>query len=216
MQETINLSELSLEELEALTAKKKAEEKEKRVKAREEYELNKDAAVKSMIAEAVNISSSLVDFKQRLHEKFTDIKEQLDQYGGIRSNSKGGFSLVSKDGMYKVVRRLSTQPVWDERSTKAVELISDFLRDTVKKKDQKLFEILFSFIEKNENGDLEYSKVMHLLKHRDKYDDPRWVQGLELISESYSIHIRAFNYEFHVKNLETNEFERVEINFSAI
>jgi hypothetical protein len=107
-------------------------------------------------------------------------------------------------------------PQWDERSDKALELIADFLRDTVKKKDIKLFEILFSFIQKNEKGDLEYSKVMHLLQHKGKYNDPRWLEGLELIQESYNVQLRGYGYEFYSKDEITGKFEKVEINFTAL
>lgn len=212
----VDLNELSLEEIEALRSKKVKEQIEAREKEKAEYEAAKDTAVKTVITEAQNIASILKDFKQRCHELLNEHKERLDAYGKIRSNSKGGFSLLSSCGNYKLVRRLATSPNWDERSTKAVELISDFLRDTVKKKDVKLFEILYSFIEKNKNGDLEYSKVMQLLQHKDKYNDPRWLEGLELIQESYTLQFRAFSYEFFIKDIETQEFERLEINFSAI
>ncbi|HRO75597.1 MAG TPA: DUF3164 family protein [Crocinitomicaceae bacterium] len=213
--ETIDVTKLSAMELEKLLAQKKKEEAEQRAELKAKYEEQRDKTVKLMIASAVEISAALTAFKAEMHQHFDSYEEILNEYGGIRSNSKGGFQLVSSDGTLKAVRRRNTQPVWDERSEKAIELINDFLRDTVKKKDIKIFEILFSFIQKNDKGDLEYSKVMNLLSHKNKYDDPRWVEGLQLLQESYSIQMRAYGFEFYKKGAD-DKWQKIEINFSAL
>ncbi|NDG53898.1 MAG: DUF3164 family protein, partial [Flavobacteriia bacterium] len=118
----------------------------------------------------------------------------LSEYGKIRSNSKGGFSVTDKNDTMRVTRRRDTEPVWDERSGKAVELIKEFLGDAIKKRDIKMYEILMSFLERNANGDLEYGRVMDLYKHEDKFDDPRWKEGLKLIKESFSNHLKGYGY----------------------
>lgn len=208
--------ELTTEELRALLQAKEQEEKEARQQERKKYEEDRDFFVRDVMINAVDLHVALKTFKERLHEGFDEHQEKLNEYGAIRANSKGGFSITTSDGMIRIKRVRSTMPQWDERSDKALELISDFLRDTVKKKDIKLFEILFSFIQKNEKGDLEYAKVMHLLQHKDKYNDPRWLEGLELIQESYNVQLRGYGYEFYSKNEITGKFEKIEINFTAL
>jgi hypothetical protein len=141
--------------------------------------------------------------------------EKLAGYGKIRGNSKGGFSITNSDDTMRITRRRDTEPVWDERSTKAIELIKDFLSDTIKKRDLKLYEILIGFLERNEKGDLEYNRVMDLYKHEDKFDDPRWKEGLRLIKESYSNHLKGFGYEFKIKN-ESGKWENLLLNFSSL
>ena len=194
--ELVDLSTLSLADLKAYTAKAEAKEKQAREKDRLKYEVERDEIIEIMVSQAKGVHEILEGFKKGLHDVFDDHQIRLQKYGGIRSNSKGGFSLAHSNGVLKAVRTRSTMPAWDERSMKAVELISDFMQDTVKKKDLKLYEILKSFIEKNDKGELEYSKVMILLTHKDKYDDERWLAGLQLIQESYSIALRGYGYEF--------------------
>lgn len=207
--------ELTTEQLEQMLAERKKKEREEREKKRKEYEERRDSKIQLMVMQAVEFQNSLKQWKAELHQAFEKQMEELVEYGALRSNSKGGFSLVHSSGEFKAVRTRSTQPSWDERSTKAIELISDFLKDTVKKRDQKIYEVLISFIQKNEKGELEYSKVMHLFKHRDKFDDPRWVEGLNLINESYSVHLRAYGYEFYKKSTD-GKWDKIEINFTAI
>lgn len=209
------LEGLSTEDLRKALAEREAAEIAAREEEKKQYEKERDEIVETMVAKASELNEVLSSFKKGLHAVFDDHRERLSKYGGIRSSSKGGFSLVHSGGEIRATRTRSTQPVWDERSTKAVELIGDFLRDTVKKKDVKLFEILYDFIQKNDKGELEYAKVLHLFKHKDKYTDPRWVEGLTLIQESYSVNLTGYGYEFSMKDSE-GKWQKIEINFTAL
>lgn len=212
---TVDLSTLSAEELEQALAKKKSEDAAKKASEKKQYEQERDNLVANLIGFAKKQAQSLSEFKELCHDSFDTMKERLDNYGALRANSKGGFALVSSCGNFKAVRTRATQPHWDERSQKAVELIVDFLETTIKKRDKKLFSILFSFIKKNEKGELEYSRVMNLLQHRDKYNDPRWVEGLNLIQESYSSNLKGYQYEFYTKD-EEEKWSRINLQFSSI
>lgn len=212
---TVDLSTLTVEELEQHLAKMKAESATKQALEKKQYESQRDDLVEDLCASALKTSQELSNFKQFCHEKFDQQEEALENYGKLRKNSKGGFQLVTSCGRFRAVRTRATQPHWDERSQKAVELIVDFLETTIKKRDKKLFSILFSFIKKNEKGELEYSRVMNLLQHRDKYSDPRWVEGLNLIQESYSSNLKGYQYEFYTKDAE-EKWSRINLQFSSI
>lgn len=206
---------LSTAELKQLLAEREKEERADREKAREAYEAEKNNAVASLYDEAKEIALLLGRFKEKCHVVLANHAERLKEYGGIRSNSKGGFSLLHTNGVTKVTRRRDTNPVWDERATKALELIKDFLMDKVKKRDRKTFTLLMGFLEKNKAGDLEYAKVMELLKHQELFDDERWTEGLSLIKESYSQNFKAYTYDF-AKQDGNGKWQRVELNFSGV
>jgi len=207
--------ELSIEELEKMLADKKKQEFENREKEIEQYELIREKEIKELMDRAYVLHVALSEFKEECHTKLQAQHDRLTEYGKIRSNSKGGFSITSKDGSRRITRFRNTEPYWDERSTKAVDLIKEFLFDTVKKRDKKVFEILISFIEKNNDGDLQYARVMNLVQHENKYDDPRWKEGLALIKESYNNRLKGFGYEF--KEVQDNgKLETFSLNFSSI
>lgn len=213
--ETVNVNELSTKELEQLLATKKANEKKQREAERRAYEKEKDQVVEDLFDEAMQIALATARFKEKCHVIMATQHKKLNNYGGIRSNSKGGFELMHSEGRISVRRRRDTDPKWDERATKAVELIKDFLADTVKKRDADLHDILMGFIERNNAGDLEYSRVMDLFKHQDKFNDPRWINGLQLIKESYSQHFKAYGYEFRHKQAN-GKMENLVLNFSSL
>ena len=209
------LEQLTTDELEALLAKKKAKEKADQEKARLAYEKERDEKIFNIITTAKTLAKELGEFKNYCHIEMDKQAVALAEYGKIRSNSKGGFSVTDTNDTIKVTRRRDTEPVWDERSTKAIELIKEFLGDAIKKRDVKMYEILMSFLERNANGDLEYGRVMDLYKHEDKFDDPRWKEGLRLIKESFSNHLKGFGYEFKFKN-EAGKWEGILLNFSSL
>lgn len=213
--ETKDPKEMTTEELEQLLATKKKKEAADREKAKKKYEKERDLTVMQLVNEANTLKEMLTNFKAKCHQLMDEQHTKLQEYGGIRSNSKGGFKLSDTDGTMSITRRRDTVPTWDERSAKAIELIKEFLGDTIKKRDLNLHDILMSFLERNQNGDLEYSRVMDLIRHEDKYDDPRWKEGLKLIKESFSNHLKGYGYEFKVK-LDDGKWHNIPLNFSGL
>ncbi|PKP26606.1 MAG: hypothetical protein CVU03_03460 [Bacteroidetes bacterium HGW-Bacteroidetes-2] len=213
--QTQDLTQLSTKELEQLLKSRKAAEAKKAEAERKQYEATRDTKIEAIITTARTMHRELEEFKQFCHIEMDEQAVKLSDYGKLRSNSKGGFTITHSDGSMRVTRRRDTEPSWDERSTKAIELIKDFLGDTIKKRDKDLYEILMGFLQRNEKGDLEYSRVMSLFQHSDKFNDSRWVEGLKLIKESYGNHLKGFGYEFKIKT-ESGHWQNLILNFSSI
>lgn len=209
------INELSAEEMETVLSHKRRIEADRQEKEKRAYEAERDRDMGELIALALEVESKSYLLKKLTHDKMEKHQEKLNEYGKIRSNSKGGFSLMHSDKTIRIKRRRDTQPTWDERSTKALELIHAFLYDTVKKRDKDLFEMLIGFLVKNKKGDLDYASVMNLLSHETRFDDPRWKEGLRLLKQSYSNLLKGYQYDFEKQN-EEGKFERIELNFSAL
>jgi hypothetical protein len=210
-----DLSNLSTKEIEALLAKRKSSEASKLEKEKQQYEANRDETIFKIINTAETLFKELGEFKTFCHIEMENQAVKLEGYGKIRSNSKGGFSITNADDTMRVTRRRDTEPVWDERAGKGVELMKEFLGDAIKKRDVKLYEILIGFLERNDKGDLEYARVMELYKHEDKFQDDRWKEGLRLIKEGFSNHLKGFGYEFKTKAAD-GKWQTLLLNFSSI
>lgn len=211
----MNVNEMSSEQLEQLLEKKKKEERKAFASAKAKYEASRNKAVDYVMNNAIELQGIMTQFKREVSEMMDEQALLLAEYGKIRGNSKGGFTVSNADDTFRITRRRDTEPAWDERGQKAVEMLREFLGDTIKKRDVKLFEILMSFLQRNEKGELEYARVMNLYNHEDKFDDPRWKEGLRLLKESYSIHLRGFGYEFKRKDKE-GKWINVSLNFSGL
>lgn len=208
-------AELTTAELEQMLANRKKAERAKEEKEKATYEKDRDQMVEKVLLTASALFRELGEFKTYCHIEMEKQAVKLSEYGKVRSNSKGGFSVTNSDDTMRITRRRDTEPVWDERSGKAVELIKEFLGDAIKKRDTKMHDILMSFLERNANGDLEYGRVMDLYKHEDKFDDPRWKEGLKLIKESFSNHLKGYGYEFKMKGAD-GKWQNLYLNFSSL
>lgn len=215
-----SIEDMTPEEIKAYLAKKEKATKAKKAKEMAQYVSERDSMISELIQEALELEQNLKTFKAKVHASMDEQKEKLDAYGKIRSNSKGGFHIIDKDGLFMVKRRRDTEPRWDERSDKGVALIKDFLGDKVKKRDRKTYTLIMGFLEKNANGDLEHARVMELLKHEDLYNDDRWVEGCHLVKEGYSSYLKAFGYELKTKVVTeenpTGKWQNIILSFSAL
>ena len=205
----------STQELKEMLAKQQKADRKKREKEERNYIIDRDARIMNLVDKALDLELKLQAFKEECHEVMEIQEESLRTFGKLNKKSKGGFSITHSNGTRRVTRIRRTEPLWSELADKAEILIKEFLADTVKKKDQKLFEILLGFIEKNKEGRLEYRQVMNLVKHEDKYDDPRWLEGLRLIKESFNYRLKGYGYEFKVED-EDHKFRNIEMSFSSI
>ncbi len=211
----VDLNAMTTKELSNYVASQKKKEAAKYEKEKMKYVSERDAAIESIKAGVMNIQDQLVEYKKDVHRIMEDQAQKLAKYGKIASSSKGGFSITNSEDNFRITRRRDTEPKWDERSAKAVDLLKEFLYDTVKKKAAKEFGILISFLERNKQGDLEYSKVMVLLNHEDKYQDERWQEGLRLLKESYHVALKGFGFVFQTRD-EQGNWEAISLNFSRL
>lgn len=215
MELTKSISEMTTEELEQLVAKRKQEEQRALQKAREEYERKVDETAKSIITEAIGLNKIMSDFYKDTTDKLIAMREKLNEYGKIRSSSKGGFQIKTADGEAKIVYKYSTVCDWDERAGKAEELLKDFLGDTVKKRDKDLHELIISLLEKNKEGKLELSRMQALYAKEALFTDPRWVEAIRLFKESFQPVDTKMRLEFYRRNETSNRFEPINLNLSG-
>jgi len=192
-----------------------AKEKKAQQKKRNEYEAKRDHTVVSLTENALGLFKELSLFKVLVQEEMDEQALRLNEYGLMRGNSKGGFSITNEADTYRIRRTRDTSPTWDERSTKGVSLIKEFLDDAIKKRAFKEYTLIMDFLEKNKQGDLEYQKVMMLLRREDNYNDPRWKEGLRLLKESYKIVLKGFGYYFERKTSD-GKWESISLNFSSL
>jgi hypothetical protein len=196
----IDLSALSAEDLKKELARRESEDKEKRRRAREHYENEKDSLVKDLMAEAKVLEAQMKDFKTRALTRLNAFKELAQEYGGIRSNSKGGFSLRHSESQEMVSLDRNTFPEYDERASLAEGLLKEFLEDTIKKHDKRTYRTVSALIEKNKKGDYRPAQIADLLKIKDNYDDARWIKALQLFEESFQVRDISYSVSFYRKN----------------
>jgi hypothetical protein len=196
----IDLSKVPVEELEKALQAKKEDERRAHEKKKANYENRRDDMVTDLISEAVMLNEQLADFKARVIKMLFEFRNELQEYGGIRKNSKGGYQIRHRETQHMVVLSRNSRPEYDERVSLAEGLIKDFLSDTIKKQSAQTYNTIAALLERNKKGDYTPSRVADLLKIRDNYSDPRWQKAMKLFEESFTNREISYSAEFYRKD----------------
>ncbi|MDD3079123.1 MAG: DUF3164 family protein [Paludibacter sp.] len=210
------VDQMTTEELQAYLADRRKEEIAENNRKRAEYEKYVEVNTSRLVRKALKLNSILSTFFQNSTTILEEMRKTLNDYGAIRSNSKGGFTLKTDDGQYKVVYRYATLCDWDERSAKAEDLLKDFLKDFVKKRDVQSYELVMALIEKNKEGKFELSRMQSLYAKEHLYDDPRWVEAIRLFKESFKPIDSKMRLEFYRRSDISQKWEPIPLNISSL
>lgn len=211
-----SIENLSVEELQALLDKKQKRAIQKKKREREKYEKRVNDVTSRILRKGVKLSEALGAFKAESFQELEALREELNKYGDIKANSKGGFTLRTDEGDGKVLYKYTSISDWDERAGKAEALLIDFLSDVVKKRDKDLYELILGLLEKNKEGKLEFSRIQALYARETLFTDPRWVEAIRLFKESFRVVDSKMRLELHVRDEVTKEFKPVLLNLSSL
>jgi len=215
MTSSTNVSHLSSKDLEKLWKETKRRERLEKEKKKKQYEELRDSLVAYMVTNAIDLHTQLKEFKKECHNKFEAFRQHALEYGEIRSDSKGGYSLRTADN--KMLARLERNVVheYDERADLALGLLREFLEEKVKKKSLAAYQTIITLIEKNKSGDLKPELMAKLAKIRNSWQDEKWHKALDLLEESYREREVSYNVSFFLKD-ELGKDQPVVLTFSSL
>lgn len=213
-QELKDLDQLSTDQLKALLAAREKSDAERAKKEREDYERYINDTTMGIVTDALALHDVMSDFHEKTTEKLQQMRERLNAYGEIKSTSKGGFQRITKDGKHKLLYKFTTVCAWDERAEKAETLLRDFLKDFVKKRDLKMYNVISALLERNKEGNLEYSRIQSLYSQKNEFDDPRWKEAIRLFEESFKPIDSKMRIEIFTRDPESNRWIPISLNLS--
>jgi hypothetical protein len=211
----MDITKLSVEELEQVLAEKKKEKQLQKMQEREEYEHSRDILIAQVMDRAKVLHNQMRDFKRYCLEQLESFRKSAEKYGDIRANSKGGFSLRHSATQELVSLDRNLVAEYDERAAMAEDLIKEFLEDKIKKKDLQTYRTIMALLERNKKGDLTPGRVASLLKVKDNYNDQRWIKAMDLFEESFRVRDISYSVSFFTKD-SMGKDKNIVLTFSSI
>lgn len=208
-------ADLSAEELKLLLGERNKKELELQQRDRAAFESILDENAKGIVMDAIEHRKKLEEFYHKTIERLDNMKVMLDEYGKIRSNSKGGFHIKSRDNKFKVVYRFQSICDWDSRAVKAEELLKEFLKDVLMPRDADSYAIIMAMLEKNKEGKLEYGRLQALYSQENRFDDARWLEAIRLFKESFVATNSKMGLEFYRRADVSLKWEPINLNLSS-
>lgn len=207
--------EISDEQLEAILKERREKQRLASIEKKEVYERDRNALVVEIMSEAVDVSGTIIDFKQRSMKRLSLWLERLREYGEGKDDQEN-FQLVSADGNFKILYTQSISMGFDERSKLAEEKLKAYLEDKVKKRDKDSYKLIISLLERNTvTQELDISNIQRLYKMEDEINDTNFSESMALFRESY-VERASKNYARFYRKGESNEWIAVKLDFAAL
>ncbi|SMO48335.1 DUF3164 family protein [Solitalea koreensis] len=207
------IAALSTEQLEAILAKKKAEQIEQANKLRSEYEALKETTVVELSRKANALNHALKTFKELAFEEMNTLYDLLKEYSNRHTDGKGNFQLDSADGLFRIRFKNQKNGYFDERSIQAEAHIKDFLSSRYSG-DVDTKDIIMSLLERK-RGSLDIQLVQRLYAMENRFDNDNWKEGIKLLKESWQLDKSKDYITFHIRD-EHGVFQLINLNFASV
>lgn len=178
--------QLSTAELRTLLRERTKQEKAAREEARTHYARDRDAYVDRIFARMQVLSVELKAFKETSVAEGLALHERMyAAHGRTKKRDLDHYSLVSADGLRKVVVERQYRCAYDETSSAAIDTIREVLRSKFEGRHKGLYAIMDGILIKNNKGDYDERLVARLRKHEAAVNDPRFSEALDLLGRAY-------------------------------
>ncbi len=209
--------EMTVEQLEALLEKRKAAERKAKEKAKNAYLEKREMLINDLSGFAVSLQNQMMDLKYEAFSEITKFREMMLEYGDIRGgeNNKGSFEL--KNDNYKIRFMSQVNKCFDERAELAEKKLKEFLATFVKKANKSAYMIIMALLERNsKTGDFDINLINRLYAMREQFNNPLWIEALDMFQESYSPYGTAQYIQFYKKDPNTNGWLPIVLDFAKL
>jgi len=172
-----DIASMTLEQLEALVAKKRQEQS----KSRDDYKETVAHMVEENLLTLKSASKMLSEAKTLV---FSDINTLLslkkEVYGTSGDKSQQSWTFSTDSGSIVAGYRMIDD--WDDSYTAGIEKVKEFVNSLAKDEDSaNLAETLLSFIKSERNGKLKSQNILDLKKMADKVGSATLTDGVNII-----------------------------------
>lgn len=214
----IDVSQLTEEQKDELLKQLNAERKDERTIKREAYEGLRADFMRRVEDFLINVTADVKGFKSWLEKEsgaFTDI---MRQYGQVKTDGQKNYTIT--EGDFRLQISCNNVKGFDERADLAAERLVAFLKAYMQKsdkgKDDPMYQLAMTLLERNQAGDLDYKSISKLYELEDKFSDPEYSEIMALFKESNVVQKNATNYYFWRRNKETGVWTRIEPSFCRL
>ncbi|WP_455082797.1 DUF3164 family protein [Porphyromonas endodontalis] len=204
-------------EYEEFRAKKAQEREEAARKAqREEYARLVDDEVAAAVDQLKELSEQMTTIKKTIFDNFDAIiKMKREVMSLCKPDGQYTHTFTSSDSRCRIT--LGNRMVDDYRDTveDGIAMVKDYITSLAKDEDSaQLVGLIMSLLERNKSGALQPSRVIRLRQLADKRQDPRLLEGVKIIEDSYQPYASSTFVQAEIKG--ATGWVTIPLNISAV
>ncbi|CAA0152088.1 DUF3164 family protein [Tenacibaculum maritimum] len=207
----MGLETLSDEQITQEYEKRQKRTQEQKNEQKQAYESLKEETLNMLGTKSIEINEIMSAFKKDAFESMQTLYSLLQEYSSRHKDGVGNFKI--ENDLFKISYKRQGKATFDERSDQAEKHILDFL-NTRYSGDQDTKDLITSLLERK-NGDLDINLIQKLYQMEDRFNDPNWKKGIELLKESYK-YCHSKDYIAFEKKTETGEYLPIVLQFSKV
>lgn len=143
----------------------------------------RDAAVRELALEAVELNKRLAAFKRKALRDIQDlIKISAERYKVELGGDKGNVSLATYDGEFKVLRAFAERLSFTEELQTAKALVDKCIRKWSEGANGNIQVLVDRAFRTDRKGDIRSTAILELLRF--EIDDPDWKTAMEALKDS--------------------------------
>lgn len=217
MEEQVTMTPEERAEYEEFRAQKAREREEAARKAqREEYARLVDDEVAAAVAQLQELSEQMTTIKKTIFDNFdTIIRMKREVMSLCKPDGQYTHTFTSSDSRCRIT--LGNRMVDDYRDTveDGIAMVKDYITSLAKDEDSaQLVGLIMSLLERNKSGALQPSRVIRLRQLADKRQDPRLLEGVKIIEDSYQPYASSTFVQAEIKG--ATGWETIPLNISAV
>ena len=217
MQEQVTMTPEERAEYEEFRAQKAREREEAARKAqREEYARLVDDEVAAAVDQLKELSEQMTTIKKTIFDNFdTIIRMKREVMSLCKPDGQYTHTFTSSDSRCRIT--LGNRMVDDYRDTveDGIAMVKDYITSLAKDEDSaQLVGLIMSLLERNKSGALQPSRVIRLRQLADKRQDPRLLEGVKIIEDSYQPYASSPFVQAEIKG--ATGWMTIPLNISAV
>ena len=217
MEEQVTMTPEERAEYEEFRAKK-AQEREAaaRKQQREEYARLVDDEVAAAVDQLKELSEQMATIKKTIFDNFdTIIRMKREVMSLCKPEGQYTHTFTSSDSRCRIT--LGNRMVDDYRDTveDGIAMVKDYITSLAKDEDSaQLVGLIMSLLERNKSGALQPSRVIRLRQLADRRQDPRLLEGVKIIEDSYQPYASSTFVQAEIKG--ATGWVTIPLNISAV
>ena len=181
------MTDAELEEFKAFKAAKAAKkEKEDRKLALDAYNEMARHEVDKNLPTLKTLSQSLGRVKQQIFDNFRSLIEMKKDVVKLSKDGQRGHTFMSSDKLARITLGYYVNDNYNDTANDGIAMIKEYISGLAKDNDtQSLVEMVLRLLSKDQKGNLKASRVLQLNAMKDRINNHRFSEGVEIIMNAY-------------------------------
>lgn len=151
-----------------------------------DIDIERDALVRKVIQEAEVVANQTKKFREKVEtimEKF--IQKSFKQHGVKVGGRRGGITLTTYDGEFKIIKSVDDKIEFNEKLQAARELIRACIKDWSSNSKPELVILINDAFSVDKKGKLNKERILSLRRYN--INDKRWKKAMQAIDDAIQV-----------------------------